>query len=137
MLLALLGTGCGGSSSTAPTTTPTPAPEIKTEAFSGKLSPTGSAYHQFSVAATGALVATLTSLSPQTTITIGFGIGQPMVNATTSTTSCSLISGAYTESAKVGQSLSGTIAPGSFCVALYDVGNLASANDYVITVSHP
>ena len=121
---------CGGGTDT-PTSAATPAPEIKTETFTGTVSPSGTPYHPFTVAAQGAITATLVSLSPQTTVTMGFGIG------TVSNGSCALITGAYSESAKAGYALSGTIATGSYCVVLYDLGNLTAANDYVITVSHP
>jgi hypothetical protein len=121
---------CGGGSTT-PTTTATPTPEIKTETFTGTLAQGGSAFHPFTVVAQGTITATLTSLSPQSSITSGFGIGQ------TSGTTCTLITGAYSETAKVGFALSGTIAVGSYCVMVYDLGNSAGANDYVITVSHP
>jgi hypothetical protein len=121
---------CGGGTDT-PTTAATPAPEIKTETFTGTVSPSGAPYHPFTVVAQGAITATLVSVSPQTTITMGFGVG------TVSGSSCALITGAYSESAKSGYALSGTIAAGSYCVVLYDIGNLSAANDYVITVSHP
>jgi len=121
---------CGGGTDT-PTSAATPAPEIKTETFTGTVSPSGAPYHSFTVVAQGAITATLVSVSPQTTITMGFGVG------TVSGGACALISGAYSESAKSGYALSGTIAAGSYCVVLYDIGNLSAANDYVITVSHP
>jgi hypothetical protein len=56
------------------------------------------------IAQPGTLTATLTSLSPQTTITMGFGVGQP------SGTTCSILSGI--ENAKVSSVLSGSIAVG-------------------------
>jgi hypothetical protein len=126
---SLLLSSCGSGSS--PTTAPTPAPEIKTETFSGSIAQGGSALHAFTVVAQGTITATLTSLSPQSTVTMGFGIGTP------SGTTCALITGAYSEAAKVGYALSGTIATGSYCVLIYDIGNLSAANDYVITVAHP
>ena len=126
---AALLSSCGGGSS--PTAAATPAPEIKTETFSGSVAQGGSASHTFTVVAQGSITATLTSLSPQSTITMGFGV------ATLSGTTCTLISGAYSETAKVGYALSGTIAAGSYCVMIYDIGNQTAANDYVITVAHP
>jgi hypothetical protein len=123
--------GSGSSPTATPTPTPTPTPTITTETFAGTIQPTGVDVHPFTVVAQGPITATLTSLSPQSTITMGFGLGQP------SGTACALISGAYTESAKAGYAISGTIAVGSYCVELYDLGNMTSANDYVITVAHP
>ena len=119
---------CGGGDS--PTTAATPTPESKTETFTGTLTQSGSVYHPFTIAAQGSISVTLTTLSPQSTITMGLGIG------TVSGTTCTLLTGAYSESAKAGSTLSGTIATGSYCVLLYDIGNMTSANDYVITVVH-
>jgi hypothetical protein len=129
LVASLVLSSCGGAST--PTSTPTPTPEVKTETFTGTLAQGGSAFSLFTVAAQGVITATLTSLSPQSTITTGFGIGTP------SGTTCSLISGAYSEAAKVGFALSGTIAAGSYCVLIYDIGNQSGPNDYLITISHP
>jgi hypothetical protein len=112
------------------TTTPATTPDLVsvTETFTGSLPVTGFATHPFQVTNTGLLTATLTSLSPQATITVGFGVGQP------SGGSCAILSG--TESARVGSAVSGTASPGSYCVTIYDLGNEQGANDYVITVTH-
>jgi hypothetical protein len=116
---------CGGSSST-PTT---PAAPTSTETFTGTVSAGGVSFNSFTVAQTGTLTATLVSLSPQATITMGFGIGQP------ATTGCSLISA--DETSRVGSVLQGTIDPGTFCVELYDIGNVQGSVDYTVTVDHP
>jgi hypothetical protein len=119
---------CGGSGSTP--ATPTATPVTLTDVFTGTLAATASMSFQFGITTQGAITATLTTFSPQTTITMGFGIGQP-VNGV-----CTLISGAYTESAKMGYVLSGTITTGSYCVVLYDIGNMQGNNDFVITIVH-
>jgi hypothetical protein len=126
--LAALAGACGGSSSTATTPTPTDPP-LTTVTLTGTLLAGSAAFHAFTVAQQGTLTATLTSLSPQTTITVGFGIGQP------TGTTCTLLS--TLETAKVGSVLSGTIAPGSFCVQVYDIGNVQVSDDYTITLVHP
>jgi hypothetical protein len=124
--LAGLLASCGGGSTTTPTTTATPV----TETFNGTLGAGGVTSFPFTVTTQSAITATLTSLSPQTSITVGFGIGQP------SGGTCVLITGAYSETAKVSQVLSGTIVPGSYCVVVYDIGNVQAPNDFVITVVH-
>jgi hypothetical protein len=124
LALTLAG-ACGGSSAT----TPTPTPSLITETFNGTVLAGGFAFHNFNVAAQGSLTATLTSLSPQSTITMGFGIGQP------SGVDCTLLS--TNESAKVGSVLQGTITVGAFCVRIYDIGNVQVSDDYVLTVVHP
>jgi hypothetical protein len=100
-----------------------------TDTFNGTVTSTGFDSHSFTVSNSGDVVATLTALSPQTTITVGFGLGQP------SSTGCSLYS--YSESARVGTVLSGTIGAGTYCVTVYDVGNIQGSDTYTLTVLHP
>ena len=128
LALALAGavSSCGGDTSTA--TTPTPTSVIDT--FNGTLAAQGSVQFPFTVTTPGVVSATLTSLNPQATITVGFGLGQPSAGV------CNLITGAFSESAKVGQPISGTIGAGSYCVALYDIGNVVGSDDFIITISH-
>ena len=126
--LALTG-ACGGSTTTTPT--PTPTPTYVTQTFSGTIQAGAAAFHPFTVTTQGTLTATLTTFSPQSGITMGFGIGQP------SGTTCPLLTGAYLETAKVGSVLQGTIGVGSYCVQLYDLGNVQGSDDYVITLTHP
>jgi len=123
--LAALAGACGGSSTTTPTT---PAPPITTETLTGTIQAGGVAFHTFTITQQGTLTATLTSLSPQTTITMGLGIG------TLSGTACSLLS--TNETTKVGTVLSGTIAVGAYCVQIYDIGNVQGSDDYTITLAH-
>jgi hypothetical protein len=127
-ILAVAGSlaACGGTNTTAPTN-----PTSVSETFNGTLAADASVQFPFNVSTTGSIAATLTSLTPQSTITVGFGIGQP------SSGSCLLLTGAYSETEKVGQTISGTIAPGSYCVLIYDIGNIQGSDDFVITVAHP
>ena len=110
-------------------TNPAGANGTTTDTFSGTVTSTGFDSHSFTVSSSGDVVATLTALSPQTTITVGFGLGQP------SSTGCSLYS--YSESARIGTVLSGTIAAGTYCVTVYDVGNIQGSDTYTLTVLHP
>lgn len=124
--LALLGSlACGSADSTTPTAV---SPQL-TSVFSGTLAVTGSAFYSFNVVGSGPLVATLTTLAPQATVTMGFGVGTP------SAATCSL--GSYTESARIGSQVTGTVTPGTYCVVIYDIGNLTAAEDYTLTVVHP
>jgi hypothetical protein len=122
-VLSLLLAGCNDN--------PTASGPRTTETFTGVLQPQASVVHGFTVQQAGTLDMTLTSLSPLTSITVGFGVGLP-----SGTAGCDLQLG-YTESARVGATLSGAIDPGSYCVALYDVGNVSQAVTYTITVIHP
>jgi hypothetical protein len=124
--LALAGavSSCGGD-----TTTPT-TPTSVIDSFNGTLAAQGSVQFPFTVTTPGVVSATLTTLNPQATITVGFGLGQPSAGV------CNLISGAFSESAKVGQPISGSIGAGSYCVALYDIGNVVGSDDFTITIAH-
>jgi hypothetical protein len=121
--LFAMGLSSGCSSSAGPDAT------AMTETFNGVLSAGGVATHAFNVTQAGTLDATVTSISPQSSITVGFGVGQ------VATTGCALIS--FTESGHVGTDLSGTINPGSYCVTIYDVGNVQGSVNYTLTVVHP
>jgi hypothetical protein len=124
-LLVLLAAGAmaGGCSNPAGSTS------TVTETFSGTLSASGFDSHSFTVNNSGDVDATLTGLAPQSTITVGFGLGQP------TSTGCSLIS--YTETARVGSVLQGAITPGSYCVSVYDIGNVQGLETYTVTIAHP
>lgn len=125
LLCVLLGAGCGFfQDSTSPSST-------RTETFSGTLSQHGNAVGTFTVSQTGTVSVTLASLSPSSTVAVGLGIGTPSgTNACTLTTS--------TSNAVAGSSaqISVTENPGSFCVEIYDVGNLTTAVTYTINVTH-
>jgi len=124
----LLLSACGGSSS--PTATPTAAPSV-TDPFTGTLAQGSSAVNTFTFAAAsgGTVTFTLVALTPQSTITVGLGLGTP------GTSGCSLSS--TSENVKVGTALSTTLSAGTYCVALYDLGNLNATNNYTLTVLHP
>jgi hypothetical protein len=116
-----LSSGCNSSAG--------PDAATMTETFNGVLSAGGASTHLFNVSQAGNLDATVTSLSPQSSITVGFGVGQ------VTTGGCALIS--FTESGHVGSDLSGAINPGSYCVMIYDVGNVQGSVSYTLTVVHP
>ena len=116
-----LSSGCSNSA--------TPDAARMTETFNGVLSAGGNASHAFNVTQAGTLDATLTSITPESSITVGFGVGQ------VTTGGCALIS--VTESGRVGSDLSGPINSGSYCVTIYDVGNVQGSVSYTVTVVHP
>jgi hypothetical protein len=78
----------------------------------------------------GSVGVTLASLSPSSTVAMGLGIGTPNGNACTLTTS--------TSSAVPGAAAQITVTenPGTFCVEIYDVGNLSGPVIYMIEVTH-
>jgi hypothetical protein len=109
--------------------TVTPDANRTTETFTGTLSAKGSGVHPVTVANNGNLDLTLTTLTPETTITVGLGVGQPTNQG------CSLLSS--NETSRVGTDLTVSISPGSYCVAVYDIGNVKDPLTYTLTVLHP
>ncbi len=128
VLGVLLGAAVAGACNSG-SSTPTASTTTTTDSFNGSIAPNGGAYYPFTVVGTGTYTATLATLAPQSTITMGFGVGQP------SGSTCSLIN--YVENARVGTVLSGAISAGAYCVAIYDIGNVQGTVTYTLTVDHP
>jgi hypothetical protein len=126
---ALAFSACG-SSSTSPSTTPSPV--RTTDTFTGTLTPRGANYHLFTMQAPGQVDITLTKTDPLATIIIGFGITQ------TSAGQCIPVLLSFNNTAQAGAVISGTTTDiGPYCVAVYDVGNVADSTNYTVTVTHP
>lgn len=117
--------GCGDSVDTP--TLPTPDPI--TETFTGTLTVNGAVTHPFTATTAGSLTATLTNVAPEDA-TIGVSLG------TWNGSACAII---IADAAAVkGRVVYGTVnQAGQLCVHLQDVGRLAGAADYEITVVHP
>ena len=130
-LALVIATAACGSSSPA-VTTPTPLPPTITSNFSGTLAVMGQTSHNFLVTAPGRVLITLTSLGPPS-VPVGVGLGVP------SGLSCVLSLGSgstVTTEAGASPQISGTALAGTFCVEIYDVGNLTAPAAYTITVNH-
>ena len=126
--LALTLASCGSSSSPDAV----PSPTRTTETFTGSLASKGAAYHPFAVATLGAVDVTLTKTDPVATITVGLGVTQ------TASGACIPVLLAYNNTAATGTVISGTADVGSYCAAIYDVGNIGTDPiNYTITVTHP
>jgi hypothetical protein len=89
-------------------------------------------FHNFSVGQAGTVDVTLLTATPPATIFMGMGLGTP------GTGTCS-VNSADTTITPPGPTaqLSLTLAPGNYCVEVYDVGNQGSPVTYSLTVSHP
>ena len=83
----------------------------------------------FSVQQTGTITATLTALSPDSSVTVGLLMG------TWNGTSCavSIVNDAATVNATVTGNATGT---GNFCVRVYDVGKLSAPTDFNVSIVH-
>jgi hypothetical protein len=127
MVCALAG-ACGGSPDATASPTPTPAPI--TENFSGAIDKNGAVTFTFTVTAPGTITASLTSLSPVATLAIGISIG------TWDGTVCS--ASLSNDNARVSDQLTGnTSVTGSYCIRVYDVGNITATEQVAVTVTHP
>jgi len=129
--IAITAAACGGSS--ASSTVTSPSGTVVTETFTGVVGIGGTTVNNFNVTTPGSLSITLVSTSPQTTLTMGLGVGNPGAGGI-----CSFISGGTTTTvAGTTAQLSGTLASsGAYCVAVVDVGNAAGPITYVVTVAH-
>ena len=117
----------GCSDPVAPAT-PTPAPATTTEAFRGSLSIFGSNTHTFTVSQIGAITVSVDSVVPGAAV--GIGVGTP------SGANCLLIQN-LTAVGGPSVQISGTATiTGSFCISVFDVGNLVESVNYAVTVKH-
>jgi len=137
-LVALTG-ACGTT-----TTTPTPTPVQQTETFNGTLTPANSVVHSFSTLTGGSVKATLTSVGPDATQTVGFSLGT--YNSTTGVCTVVFDNPVALQATAVFNATASTI--GFYCIRLYDNGNVRTLTDngtvsdgkpftYSVTVVHP
>jgi hypothetical protein len=127
-LFALASAACSDDLTTIPID-PTPVTPT-TDTFPGTINPNGGATHQFATARAGPVTVTLSSLSPDETVTVGLSLG------TWNGESCQTV--IARDSTVAGNSIVGSAsAAGILCVRVYDVGKLAAATSYVVQVVHP
>jgi hypothetical protein len=122
---ALTLAACGGSSTTTATN---PNAPTTTDTFTGTLAAGGVDLQSFTVSQAGTVTVTLATVAPQSTITVGLGLGQP------SGTTCTLFS--TDETARMGSVETGTVDVGSYCVEIYDLGNVQTSDTFTITINH-
>jgi hypothetical protein len=126
IVLSLLAVGCGGSTPTDPE----PVYPQKTEVFSGSLELLGKSPFPFTVENPGSIQVAITSLTPVAAV-MGLRLGG--WDVTTSVCNSQL----ETTQATVNAVFSGTPnAPGQYCVEIFDLGNLQSASDFTVTLTH-
>lgn len=123
--LSLYAVGCSDPEAPA---TPTPARPTITDTFTGRLVVLGTNTHQFTVQQVGGVQVSITGITPGAAV--GIGVGTP------SGANCLLID-KLTAVPSPNVQLSGTATlVGTFCVSVFDVGNLVEAVDYTVTVLH-
>jgi hypothetical protein len=131
LIAALLATSaCGDDNENLTPTTPT-NPTTVTETFSGTLTVNGAVTHPFATQLSGAVTATLTSVAPDNTKTMGLSLG------TWNGAVCQIV--LANDQARQGTVVTGNVTStlGSLCVRIYDVGQLTEAATYEIQVVHP
>ncbi len=113
--LAMLCAACNllpGSDS--PTTTTT-----MTDTWSNTLAVKGASFYTFTVASAG-------------TAAVGLGVGTPNASS-----GCALTSSTTSAVASSTPQISVTENPGSYCIQIFDVGNLTAPSTFTISIAHP
>ena len=129
LMAAVAAGGCDNEIDNPPATQP---PPTTTDTFSGTISVNGAMTHTFTVAVAGTVTATLTEVTPDPAIAVGFSMGR--WNASSSF--CEQI--IPNDNAVQGQILTGNASgPGTLCARIYDTGRLTGALNYTISVVHP
>lgn len=111
---------------------PTDPPPTTTDTFSGTIDVNGAMTHTFDVTVAGRVTATLTSVTPDPAIAVGFALGT--WNAGTSVCAQTVANDNATQGAIVPADASG---PGTLCARIYDTGKLTGALNYTLSVVHP
>jgi hypothetical protein len=124
---AALSAGCSNllNAITSPSNTSTNASNTVT----GTLAVQGSNLFTFTVANTGTVSVTLSALSAP--VAVGLGVG-----TLNGTTACNLTSSTATVVAGSSPQINVTEDPGTYCVSVYDVGNLTGPATFSLTVAH-
>jgi hypothetical protein len=128
MAVAGLAAGCDDETPTTPTTPTVPV----TVTFTGQVTQSGSATHNFSTTTSGAVSATLKAIGTDNTLVVSFALG------TWTGSACSVV--LANDAATGGAVLSGTMTgAGTLCARVGDVGNIAAGQTatYTIEVTHP
>jgi len=123
---------CGACGSSSDSSTTAPSLVTTTEDFTATLAQLGSMTHAFSVAAAGTVEVKLTDVEPLATMGLGVAV-------TTGGTACGGDI-AQNNNAKSGTTaLTGTAAVGSYCVRVFDAGNIPvdTLVTYTVEVTHP
>ena len=100
------------------------------ETFSGTLAPQGSNIYTFTVARSGTVKVTLTSVAPTATTPVGLGLGTPSGNA------CTLTSSTPSATAGTTAQISVTQSPGTYCIRVFDSGSVSAAITFSVKVEH-
>jgi hypothetical protein len=135
LTLGLTVIACDSGNDPGVPTAPTPPPTV-TETFSGTVNQNGGVTHNFTTTTSGTVTATLTTLAPDSTATLGMSLGT--VTASLNGTTCQAV--LTNDQSTQGTVITGGVsALGSLCVRAYDTGRITAATPftYEITIVHP
>jgi hypothetical protein len=134
MAFALGMAACGGDNTA---TTPTTSTAIGPELFEGQLTgPGASQFFSFAVTTAGNVNLTLASVTTAATpgtsvnLSLGIGLGTPVG------TGCNLTQAATTAPGLVPQLTNPNVAVGSYCVRVFDVGNVTVPVNFAVRIDH-
>ena len=120
-------------SSTTTTTTTTVASPTTTELFTGRVKAGGFTFHSFTVVENGTVnvnLADVGGVNVPSTVWLGLGIGTPNGEDCSTSATVNTAAGASVQ-------LTGTYAPGVYCVRVWDIGNLVAVAAFNVTIAHP
>ena len=123
--VALFAAACSDPGAPA---TPTPATPTINETFTGTLLPLGNDTHPFTVNQIGGIEVSLTGVTPGASV--GVGVGTP------SGANCLLLDNLIVVASPNAQLRGTATVVGSFCVSVFDVGNLVESVTYTVSVLH-
>ena len=135
--IAFVAAACNKDSETptspTTTTTTTVAAASITEDFTGMVAVGGSAFYSFTVGENGTVKVTYSAAGGSGvpgTVWLGLGLGTP------SGEDCVTTSTVNTPPTTTAQ-LTGTYAPGIYCVKVSDIGNLYAPAAFSVSIAHP
>ena len=97
--------------------------------FEGSVAREGVNAHSFTLQREASVEVTLTDLRPAPNSKVGLGLGRP-----TAAGNCALIEAM--DSTKLSGRIAGTVRKGTYCVAIYDSGDVAAESlDYTVSVT--
>jgi len=137
IIAAITLTACDGDTTTSPTststTTTTVAEATIAETFESTVPVGGAKFYPFSVVENGTVNISLTGAGGQlvpSTVMLGVALGQP------AGTECSVTTTVNVSSSTATPHITGTYAPGVYCVRVSDIGNLFAPATIAVAIAH-
>jgi len=136
--LAVIVTACGSDTPTSPSSSSssstTVAEPTVSETWDTTLAIGGARFYSFKVATNGTVNVTVASVTVDdvpTMTTLGLGLGRPEGTGCTTSSTVTVATDA------AAPQLTGTYAPGVYCVRVWDAGNFSTGVRLSIVVAHP